>query len=137
MSADEKPIFWVGSAKQDLIAFPTAAVRAAGHNLSLVQNGLMPGDFKPMENVGPGTYEIRIRTDEGAGQVQHRVFFVAKFAEGVDVLLAFRKPTQQTSRHDVEVGRQRCREPVAHRRELRKQRAGGAHGHYGHHPSRR
>jgi phage-related protein len=137
MGADEKPIFWMGSAKQDLIAFPSAAVREAGHNLGLVQNGLMPDDFKPMESVGPGTYEIRIRTGAGAAQVHHRVLFVAKFAEAVYVLHAFRKTTQQTSRHDIEVAQARYREVAAHRRELHTQSAGGKHGNRGCHPSRR
>jgi phage-related protein len=43
-----------------------------------VQLGLQPGDWKPMPTVGSGVYEIRIHT-----AVEHRVFYVAKFAEGV------------------------------------------------------
>ncbi len=45
-----------------------------------------------MAGVGPGVYEVRIRT-----AVEHRVFYVAKFAEGVYVLHAFQKKTQQTA----------------------------------------
>jgi phage-related protein len=122
MDGDEKPIEWIGSSREDLVAFPPLAVRYAGHNLWLVQNGLMPEDFKPMETVGPGTFEIRISTDDGGGNVQHRVFYVARFEEAVYVLHAFRKTTRETSRHDVEVGRARYREMMADRRELLKQR---------------
>jgi phage-related protein len=86
-----------------------------GHNLGLVQNGLMPEDFKPMEQVGPGSYEIRVRTTEG-GQVIHRVFYVAKFPEAVYVLHAFQKNTRATSMHDIDVGRSRYNAVLRHRR---------------------
>src|SRR5215210_5941503 len=73
-----KPLFWAGSVLQDLRAFPEDARRIAGHELHLVQQGLEPGDWKAMASVGPGVYELRIRT-----AVEHRVFYVAKFAESV------------------------------------------------------
>ncbi|HYW09333.1 MAG TPA: type II toxin-antitoxin system RelE/ParE family toxin [Longimicrobium sp.] len=114
MSADEKPIAWVGSAYNDLLAFPATARREVGHNLGLVQNGLMPEDFKPMEQIGPGTYEIQVRSTEG-GQVIHRVFYVAKFPEAVYVLHAFQKNTRATSIHDIEVGRARYNVVLRHR----------------------
>jgi phage-related protein len=100
-----KPLFWVGSARQDLRAFPEDARRIAGHELHLVQEGLEPDDWKPMANVGPGVYELRIHTG-----VEHRVFYVAKFAEGVYVLHAFEKRTQQTAQRDLELARERYRE---------------------------
>lgn len=100
-----KPLFWVGSARQDLRAFPEDARRIAGHELHLVQEGLEPDDWKPMTNVGPGVYELRVHTG-----VEHRVFYVAKFAEGVYVLHAFEKRTQQTAQRDLELARERYRE---------------------------
>lgn len=97
-----KPLFWVGSSLQDLRAFPEEARRIAGHELHLVQQGLEPDDWKAMVSVGPGVYELRIRTS-----VEHRVFYVAKFAEGVYVLHAFQKKTQQTAQRDLELARER------------------------------
>lgn len=120
MSRDEKPIHWIGSSYRDLCDFPRDALRQAGHNLGLVQNGLMPEDFKPFEEVGPGTYEIRISTEEG-GNVQHRVFYVAKLPEAVYVLHAFRKTTRATERHDRELGKARYREMLRDRRRLSEQ----------------
>ena len=57
-----KPLFWAGSALEDLRAFPEDARRIAGHELHLVQQGLEPADWKAMIGVGPGVYELRIRT---------------------------------------------------------------------------
>jgi phage-related protein len=105
-----KPLFWAGSALQDLRAFPEDARRVAGHELHLVQHGLEPDDWKAMASVGPGAYELRIRT-----ALEHRVFYVAKFAEGIYVLHAFEKKTQQTAPRDVELARQRYREILRQR----------------------
>lgn len=103
----EQPVVWIGSAYDDLRAFPGAARRRAGHELHQVQKGLMPSDWKPMPTVGPGTYEIRISTAERGGRVKHRVFYVAKFEEAVWVLHAFQKSSRRTTRRDIEIGRKR------------------------------
>ena len=81
-----RPILWAGSAREDLRAFPESARRRAGHELDLLQQGLEPHDFKPMPSIGAGVYELRIRAG-GA----FRVFYVAKFAEGLYVVHAFQK----------------------------------------------
>jgi phage-related protein len=105
-----KPLFWAGSTLQDLRAFPEDARRLAGHELDVLQHGLEPSDWKVMASVGPGVYELRVRT-----AVEHRVFYVAKFAEGVYVLHAFQKKTQQTSQRDLELARERYREVLRQR----------------------
>jgi phage-related protein len=110
-----KPLFWAGSTLQDLRAFPEDARRIAGHELHLVQQGLEPDDWKTIVGVGPGVYELRIRT-----AVEHRVFYVAKFAEGVYVLHAFQKKTQQTAQGDIELARGRYREVLRQRQGARR-----------------
>ena len=62
MSSDEKPIEWVGRVYDELMAFPPPVVREVGYNLGLVQEGGEPEAWKPMEEIGPGAREIRIRT---------------------------------------------------------------------------
>jgi phage-related protein len=83
---DMKPLFWAGSSLQDLRAFPEDAKRIAGHELHLVQEGLEPDDWKAIVGVGSGVYELRIRT-----AVEHRVFYVAKFAEVSTFCMPFRR----------------------------------------------
>jgi len=48
----------------DLRAFPASARREAGYQLDKVQAGFDPADWKPMNTVGQGVREIRIR-DKG------------------------------------------------------------------------
>ena len=105
-----RPIRWVGSALADLRAFPDTARRRAGQELDLLQQGLEPNDFKPMPSVGAGVYEMHVRA---AGAF--RVFYVAKFAEGLYVLHAFQKKTQRTERLDLELGAKRYREILRQR----------------------
>jgi phage-related protein len=98
----DKPLIWLGSSRRDLRAFPALARRLAGFQLRRVQQGLDPDDWKPMQTVGPGVREIRIHV---AGA--RRVFYLATRAEALYVLHAFEKKTQQTSAHDLQIGRDR------------------------------
>jgi phage-related protein len=109
-----KPIEWMGSSRKDLRAFPAEARREAGHDLFLVQKGKPPRDWKPMQSVGPGASEIRIRTWSG-GRLEHRVVYVAKFREAVYVLHAFQKRTPATASQDLETARERYREMLDRR----------------------
>ena len=107
----EKPLLWVGSALDDLRAFPADARRVAGHQLHRVQQGLEPADWKPLPSVGLGVQEIRIRT-----RVEHRVMYIAKFPEGVYVLHAFEKRTRKTLQREIDLARQRLRAVMTARR---------------------
>jgi phage-related protein len=121
--SERKKIEWIGSARRELRDFPLAARALAGRNLRLVQNGYDPEDWKPMEVVGPGAREIRVRTFDG-GTIQHRVIYVAKFAEAVYVLHAFEKKTEQTSPHHIEVAAVRYRQMLAMRARLDRNKGG-------------
>jgi phage-related protein len=87
-----------------LRAFPQAARREAGHQLDQVQHGREPDDWKPMNTVGRGVREIRIR--DAARERSD----VAKFDDAIYVLHCFQKKTQKTSKADPNVAAQRCRD---------------------------
>jgi phage-related protein len=116
MSTDEKKIEWIGRARAELLSFPPDALHEAGYNLGFVQEGKEPEDWKPMESIGPGAREIRVRTHVG-GAVQHRVVYVAKFEEAVYVLHAFEKKSEQTSQHNIDVARARYAQMLRERME--------------------
>jgi phage-related protein len=54
----EKPLFWVGSAKSDLVEFPEAVKDALGVALSVAQFGGKHPHAKPWKGEGPGVMEI-------------------------------------------------------------------------------
>jgi phage-related protein len=97
-----KPLRFVGSSLDDLRDFPAEARRVVGFELHAVQAGLDPSDWKPMPSVGAGVREVRVHV-----LGEWRVVYVAKLAEAVFVLHAFRKKTQKTSQKDLELARQR------------------------------
>ena len=106
----DKPIYWLGSSKQDIADFPTEARRQAGFQLRAVQKGQLPSDFKSMSTVGQGVEEIRIRTENA-----YRVFYVARFSEAIYVLHAFQKKTQKTAKKDIKIGQQRYKQLTEYR----------------------
>ena len=99
-----KPVVWLGDSRATIRAFPEDVRQVAGFQLWRVQRGLEANDWKPMPSVGLGVQEIRIHTD-----VEHRVLYVAKFAEAVYVLHAFEKRTRRTPKEDLSLAKQRFR----------------------------
>lgn len=103
-----KPVEFRGSALYDLRAFPISARREAGYQLDQVQRGGEPDDWKPMNAVGQGAREIRLRDETGA----FRIMYVAKFADAIYVLHCFQKKTQRTGKADMDVAAKRYKELV-------------------------
>jgi phage-related protein len=103
---DPKPVAFLGSALDELRAFPVSARREAGYQIDQVQHGGEPDDWKPMPTIGRGVREIRIRDASGA----FRIVYVAKFADAVYVLHCFQKQTQKTSKKDLDLAAKRYRD---------------------------
>ena len=100
-----KPLKFIASSLDDLRNFPDEARRAAGFELYAIQSGLEPEDWKPMQIVGTGVREIRIRI-----LGEWRVIYVAMHHEAVYVLHAFQKKTKKTSKQEIDLARQRYKQ---------------------------
>jgi phage-related protein len=109
---DDKEIRWLGSSYDDLLKFPDDPRREAGFQLGKIQAGLEPDDWKPFDDVGKGTREIRIRDAAGI----FRVMYVAKFEEAIYVLHCFQKKTEATSKQDKDIAEARYRAIVQKRK---------------------
>jgi len=99
-----KPIEFLGTSQKDLREMPADVRHVLGTELMTIQFGGEPSHFKPMPEVGAGTYEIRYR-DRANGAF--RVMYVAKFANAVYVLHAFQKKTQKTAQYDIQLAAKR------------------------------
>lgn len=75
--------------------------------------GLDPDDWKPFDDVGAGTREIRIREASGI----YRLLYVAKFEEAIYVLHCFTKKTQVTSERERAIAATRYRAVAGTRKE--------------------
>lgn len=98
-----KPVAFIGSARDDLRAFPTSAREDAGYQLYLVQIERKPDDWKPFPEIGGGVSRIRVRDSGGFDGVM----FVVKFSDAVYVLHCFRNRTRKTSDSDIDLARKR------------------------------
>jgi phage-related protein len=111
---EEKKIDWRGSSFKDLLdenIFSLEARRVAGTQLRKVQRGDEPDDWKPFDELGAGTKEIRIKLPDGT----FRVMYVTKFPEAIYVLHCFKKKTQQTSQHDKDIAKLRYKAVIQER----------------------
>ncbi|WP_119268774.1 type II toxin-antitoxin system RelE/ParE family toxin [Taklimakanibacter deserti] len=106
-----RPVGWIGRSREEIREFPEDARRHAGQELSRVQRGLEPFDWKPIRSIGPGVSEIRVRDSSG----EYRVVYVAKYAEAIYVLHCFHKTTQKAEQHTIELARRRFRQLIQER----------------------
>src|SRR3954471_15574388 len=98
----EKPLDWIGSAKQDFLAFPLPVQREIGNALGLAQFGGKHPRAKPWKGEGPGVLEA---VDDCDGDTSRAVYTV-HFRHRVYVLHAFQKKSPRgitTARGDIEL----------------------------------
>jgi phage-related protein len=98
----EKPLFWVGSSKDDLLAFPEAVIDEIGTALSVVQFGGKHPKAKPWKGQGPGVFEI---VEDHRGDT-YRTVYTVRFENAAYVLHAFQKKSPsgiKTAKRDVEL----------------------------------
>jgi len=98
-SLPEKPLHWVGSAKDDLLEFPPEVVDDLGYALYLVQIGGKPPMAKPWKGEGSGVFEI---VEDHRGNA-YRAVYTVRFAAAVYVLHCFQKKSPsgiRTARND-------------------------------------
>jgi phage-related protein len=98
----EKPLFWIGSAKSDLLEFPEAVKDEMGVALSVAQFGGKHPSAKPWKGEGPGVLEI---VEDHRGDT-YRAVYTVKFENAAYVLHAFQKKSPKgikTAQTDVDL----------------------------------
>jgi phage-related protein len=98
----EKPLFWIGSAKSDLLEFPEAVKDEIGVALSVAQFGGKHPKAKPWKGEGSGVLEI---VEDHRGDT-YRAVYTVRFERAAYVLHAFQKKSPKgikTSQTDVEM----------------------------------
>jgi len=104
----EKPLFWVGSAKHDLMEFPDGVKDEIGTALSVAQFGGKHPKAKPWKGEGPGVLEI---VADHRGDT-YRAVYTVKFEDAVYMLHAFQKKSpkgRKTAHSDADLISRRLR----------------------------
>jgi phage-related protein len=94
-----KPLFWVASAKKDLLEIPHQVVDLVGYALYLAQCNLKHPQAKPLKGFGSaGVLEV-LEDDDGN---TYRAVYTIRFSNRVYVLHCF----QKKSRKGIEMPKQ-------------------------------
>jgi phage-related protein len=104
----ENPLFWIGSAKNNLMEFPEAVKDDIGTALSVAQFGGKHPKAKPWKGEGAGVLEI---VADHRGDT-YRAVYTVKFEHAVYVLHAFQKKSpkgKKTPHGDVDLISRRLR----------------------------
>jgi phage-related protein len=97
-----KPLRWVGSSYDDLLALPEEVRREVGYALFVAQNGEKADHAKPLKGFGGGVLEV---IEDFDGDTWRAVYTV-RFASAVYVLHAFQKKSKtgiRTPKKDVDL----------------------------------
>lgn len=99
----KKPVYWIGSSKEDLSAFPQPVKDVMGFALHQAQIGGKHDDAKPLKGFGGGgVLEIVEAHDSDA----YRGVYTVKFSNAVYVLHVFQKKSTKgikTSKGDIDL----------------------------------
>lgn len=102
LATGEKPLFWMGSSREDLRSFPSQAQDDIGTALGIAQFGGTSELAKPWKGEGPGVYEV---VETCAGKA-YRAVYTVSFRRAVYVLHSFQKKSPsgiRTSKRDVQL----------------------------------
>lgn len=102
------PAFFHDKTRAEIQNYPKEVRSELGKAIFDLQNGKTLGMplSKMLPSVGPGVSELRVKTRHG----NYRVFYYKNSSDGVIVFHSFTKKTQDTPKHEIEVGRKRLRE---------------------------
>ncbi|RST49793.1 type II toxin-antitoxin system RelE/ParE family toxin [Variovorax sp. MHTC-1] len=115
----EKPLFWIGSSKKDLMALPIDVRKFFGHALDFAQHGQQHAAAKVLKGFG-GAGVLEVIEDDVSGT--YRAVYTIRFAEAVFVLHCFQKKSKSgiaTPKQEMDVIRLRLKAAEALVKELR------------------
>jgi phage-related protein len=104
-----KPLFWVGSSKDDLREFPEDVQDAMGYALHHAQIGEKHKDTKPLRGFGGASV---LEVVEDYDRDTYRAVYTVKFAGAVYVVHAFQKKSRrgsETPKSDLDLIKQRLK----------------------------
>jgi len=119
---NDKPLFWIGRAYDDLLACPSEVRRTFGFALGLAQHGGRFVDAKPLKGFG-GAGVLEVVEDWQTDTF--RCVYSVKFAGAVYVLHTFQKKSKtgsKTPKQEIDLMKERLKRAEEHYRQWIKKR---------------
>ena len=98
-------VAWEGDSREVLSAFPEGVKQNLGFELWRLQQGIKPGDYRPLSSIGTGVFELRDQ-DERAW---YRVVYLSRINDVIYVLHCFEKKSREMPRKEFEKAKQRLK----------------------------
>ena len=98
-------VAWEGGSREVLSAFPEGVKQNLGFELWRLQQGIKPGDYRPLPSIGTGVFELRDQ-DERAW---YRVVYLSRINDVIYVLHCFEKKSREMPRKEFEKAKQRLK----------------------------
>jgi phage-related protein len=115
-AAGEKPLFWVGSSRKELLRFPQTVRMHLGAALGVAQFGGKHPNAKPWKGDGAGVLEV---VEDHRGDT-FRAVYTVRFEGAVYVLHTFQKKSKsgiKTPKADQDLVASRLKDTEQHYRE--------------------
>lgn len=119
----QRPLFWLGSSKKDLLALPQDVIRLFGHALHFAQQGEQHSVAKVLRGFGSADVIEIVESNTGGA---YRAVYTVRFREAVYVLHVFQKKSKrgiETPKADMDLIRDRLRAATKAAQELRNAKA--------------
>lgn len=114
----DRPLYWMGSSRKDLMALPQEVRKFFGHALDFAQRGDKHQAAKVLKGFG-GAGVLEIVKDDRTGS--YRAVYVVKFEQAIFVLHCFSKKSKhgvETPKADMDLIRWRLDEAQALAKEM-------------------
>ena len=96
----EKALYWTGSSKEDLLAFPEPVIDEIGTALSVAQFGGKHPSAKPWRGEGPGVFEV---VEDHRGDT-----YRAACPGSLEVVAKYPHPLAMERSHESPLSRENC-----------------------------
>ena len=124
-----RPVFWIGSAKDELVAFPQEVVGAIGYALYEAQKGNKHPNAKPLHGFG-GAGVLEVVEDHDGNT--YRAVYTVRLAGRVYVLHVFQKKARsgiKTPKTEIDLVKARLKRAEDYHAEwLKEQKGRGRNG---------
>jgi phage-related protein len=114
-------IAWEGDSLEVLRLFPEEVRQNLGFQLWQLQQGERPTDYRPLQSVGAGVFELRDQDQRG----WYRVVYLSRINDVIHVLHCFEKKSREMPRRDFETATRRLRAVKARLAEEKKREKQG------------
>ena len=98
-------IAWEGDSREVLQSFPDGVKQNLGFELWQLQQGERPSDYRPLQSIGSGVFELRDQDERG----WYRVVYLSRIDDVIHVLHCFEKKSREMPRREFETAKRRLK----------------------------